>query len=153
MFDRLEAAVGSGHPTVEEEACGRTVRLRALRGVFVAAVAATVAAPPMLVAAPSYSVQADVSDARRAVSAAERVVKPLPTEASLRRVIARIRETGAVGVTAEIEKGDQSWTFDAGKSSRSPAQPIKPRSRFRAASVSKQLISVLALQLVESTLR
>ncbi|NPD06034.1 beta-lactamase family protein [Nocardioides sp. zg-1308] len=69
---------------------------------------------------------------------------------ALDRLVQRLRTDGkAVAVTAELRRGARTWTFDAGRARRAPARTVQPGSSFRAASVTKQLVAVLALQLVE----
>lgn len=60
-----------------------------------------------------------------------------------------VLDAGAVGVTVEVVDGSRSWRRALGASRLSPSRPASVGARFRAASVTKMLVSTLALQLVE----
>lgn len=103
-------------------------------------------APVTAVAAPAGAAAATSAPSRAAASDA----RDLPTRA-LERIVQRLRTEGrAVAVTAEVRHGARTWTVDAGQARRGPGRPAEPSSSFRAASLTKQLVAVLALQLVES---
>ncbi len=74
---------------------------------------------------------------------------PEPPSPELERIVRKLHEAGAIGVTAEARWGDRVWATDSGLASLDPRQPAAPGSRFRAASITKPLVAVLALQLVE----
>lgn len=68
----------------------------------------------------------------------------------LERLVQRLRTDGrAVAVTAEVRQGARTWAFDAGQARRAPSRPAEPGGTFRAASLTKQLVAVLALQRVQ----
>ncbi|UMG93501.1 serine hydrolase domain-containing protein [Nocardioides sp. TF02-7] len=67
----------------------------------------------------------------------------------LHRIAERLRDAGAIGVTAEVVWGGRHWHEAWGAAHRDPRRPARADARFRAASVNKMLTSVLALQLVE----
>jgi D-alanyl-D-alanine carboxypeptidase len=117
---------------------------RSRRSATTAALAMTVLLAPVSMVAPAGAAPASTS-AAAPVGRAE-----IPTRA-LDRLVRRLRTDGkAVAVTAELRRGPQTWTFDAGQARRAPARASEPGGSFRAASVTKQLIAVLALQLVQS---
>ena len=85
---------------------------------------------------------------------------PPPTERSapaadraqirkLERIAHRLRDAGAIGITAEVATGRRLWARAWGRADRVSDRRARPDARFRAASVTKLFTSVLALQLVE----
>jgi D-alanyl-D-alanine carboxypeptidase len=85
-------------------------------------------------------------------SAAARTTPAPPVSAEdrrLRRALQRVVDAGAVGVTAQVIDRGLVWRGAAGSAHLGPRRPATPDARFRAASVSKMITSVLALQLVE----
>lgn len=66
-------------------------------------------------------------------------------DAALERVI---EEGQAVGAVAEVRSGAEVWRGAAGRSRLDPDRRARPGSQFRAASVTKIPVAVLALQLV-----
>ncbi|WP_165355236.1 serine hydrolase domain-containing protein [Nocardioides oleivorans] len=68
---------------------------------------------------------------------------------AVERLVRRLRGAGAVAVDVEVRRGDQTWSMAAGSSQVDPRRPAVAGSAYRAGSVSKQLVSVLALQLVD----
>lgn len=122
----------TARPTVRPPRLGlRTVLATA------AVLAPVVVAAPVAAAVPSVSRQAPSAAAEMPVRKLDRLVQKLRTDGR------------AVAVTAEVRRGGTTWAFDAGQARRGPGRPAEPGSSFRAASVTKQLVSVLALQLVE----
>ncbi len=108
--------------------------------------AAVALVAPMAAAAPATAAPAaaPAGVTREAPAATE-----MP-ERRLERLVERLRTEGrAVAVTAEVRQGGRTWSFDAGRARRDPARPVPADSTFRAASVTKQLVAVLALQEVE----
>lgn len=67
----------------------------------------------------------------------------------LDRALRGIVRAGAVGAVARVEAPGLRWNDGAGRERLRPARPAVPTAHLRAASVTKQLTSVLALQLVE----
>jgi D-alanyl-D-alanine carboxypeptidase len=104
------------------------------RRCLTAVVAATVAALLTLTVAPAASAE-DKS--------------PAAQRQELERIIGRLAINLAVGVTAEVKAGGRTWRFAFGRSQVDPMRAARTDSRFRAASVTKQLTSVLALRRVE----
>jgi D-alanyl-D-alanine carboxypeptidase len=81
--------------------------------------------------------------------------RPQPTAAAkvdgpqLQRQLKRVlTKGGGVGVVAEVATPDGRWRSSAGVARTKPRTPASPSARFRAASVTKSVVSVLALQLV-----
>ena len=74
---------------------------------------------------------------------------PLRT-AAVQRLVERLSRVGVVGVSVEIRRGRTTWAKAGGSAQVDPRQPAALDARFRAGSVAKQLVSVLALQLVEA---
>ncbi|GAA1922705.1 serine hydrolase domain-containing protein [Nocardioides hwasunensis] len=111
---------------------------------------ASVALGPLaVVTAPAGAAHAVVEGARSAPATAPADTAGMPVR-KLERLVQRLRTEGkAVAVTAEVRRGARTWAFDAGQAQRGPARPAEPGSTFRAASLTKQLVSVLALQLVD----
>src|SRR5207237_296978 len=70
-------------------------------------------------------------------------------ERQLDRLLQQVRAGGAIGVTAEVVTPGGTWRGATGNAERAPRRPATEDARFRAGSVSKQLVSVLALQLVQ----
>jgi D-alanyl-D-alanine carboxypeptidase len=92
----------------------------------------------------------------QAAPSAAPVTTPKPTtsyagklEKRLDRRLAKVVRAGAVGVTAEVGVRGTTAGAAAGKAQTRPRLWATRDDRFRAGSVSKQLVSVLALQLVE----
>jgi D-alanyl-D-alanine carboxypeptidase len=112
---------------------------RSLRAAAVAALSTTLGAGLLVGTAPSAS----------AAPAAERRQGDGIREGQLDRLLARVHRQGAVGVTAELVTPDGTWRGAAGNGERNPRLPASERAQFRAASVSKQLMTVLALQQVD----
>ncbi|SEB28638.1 D-alanyl-D-alanine carboxypeptidase [Nocardioides exalbidus] len=132
--------------TVRPSAPTTAAAPRRRRALSAALTATAVLAPTALVAAPAAAAPAS-PQAVRQVSADARA---MPV-GKLERLVKRLREDGkAVAVTAEVRQGGRTWTFDAGQARRAPSVRAEPGASFRAASVTKQLVAVLALQLVES---
>ena len=123
-----------------------TLRPRSL----VVALTTSVALAPFAVV-PAGAAASPASTARSASPAAPAAdTAEMPVRA-LERLVQRLRKQGrAVAVTAEVRRGGRTWSFDAGRAQRGPARPAEPGGSFRAASMTKQLVAVLALQLVES---
>lgn len=71
--------------------------------------------------------------------------EPDPLQARLEAIVFR----GAVGAVGEVQGGDRPWSGSAGESRLAPSRTVDDDARFRAASVTKQLVAVLALQLVD----
>ncbi|MDO9378309.1 MAG: serine hydrolase domain-containing protein [Nocardioidaceae bacterium] len=67
----------------------------------------------------------------------------------LDRLTRAVHEKGAVGVTAELVTPDGTWRGAAGSNELRPRVRATTDARFRAASVSKMFVTVLALQQVE----
>jgi D-alanyl-D-alanine carboxypeptidase len=103
--------------------------------------AAALAAVLSLTAAPAFATQ---PTAERAQEAA-RVDGELLQE-QLDRVIT---EGGGIGAVAEVATPDGNWRSSAGLAQVRPRIPASPSARFRAASFTKSVVSVLALQLVD----
>ena len=59
-----------------------------------------------------------------------------------------VTEGGGVGAVAEVATPAGTWRSSAGLARKVPQIPASPSARFRAASVTKSVVSVLALQLV-----
>ncbi len=100
----------------------------------------TVAATALLTAIPVVA-QAPASSAAppgQAARAAER----------LDRALDEVVEAGAVGTVAEVTTRGHVWRGASGKARLDPGRPARPWAKFRAASVTKSTISVLALQMV-----
>lgn len=122
---------------------------RARRRITTAVAAAALLAAP-LAAGPSAGAAAPAPPG--AAPKAPATSSDMPVR-KLERLVQRLRSDGkAVAVTAEVRRGGRTWTFDAGQSRRSPGRPVEPGGSFRAASVTKQLVAVLALQQVEEGL-
>lgn len=103
-----------------------------------------------LLAAPLAAAGPSASAAPAPVPAAAKAAPGDMPVRSLERLVERLRSEGrAVGVTAEVRRGSQTWSFDSGKARRDPGRPVQSGSTFRAASLTKQLVAVLALQQVE----
>ena len=66
-----------------------------------------------------------------------------PLEAGLRD----LQRAGGVGIVARVTSDGTSWVGSLG--SAAPGVPAAPEARFRAASITKSLTSVLALQMVD----
>ncbi len=80
----------------------------------------------------------------RPVRPAERTgIDPVALQAGLQE----LADAGGVGIVARVTAGQQGWAGSLG--SAAPGTPATPDARFRAASVTKMLTSVLALQLVD----
>jgi D-alanyl-D-alanine carboxypeptidase len=104
-------------------------------------------APLTLVAALALTLLPGTANATNAAHAADR---PLDT-ATLGADVAAVRAVGAsprVGVVARVSDGDQSWASAVG--SAAPGVRATRDARFRAASITKQLVATLAMQQVES---
>lgn len=71
------------------------------------------------------------------------------TDRRLQARLERVVDRGGVGVTAEVVTRGRTWRGSAGEARLRPRRPAADGARFRAASVTKQLVAVLALQLVE----
>ncbi|MFY0407615.1 serine hydrolase domain-containing protein [Solicola sp. PLA-1-18] len=67
----------------------------------------------------------------------------------LDRLIEKVHDAGAVGVTAELRTPDGTWRGAAGDGELEPRVKASRSARFRAASVSKMLVTTLAMQQVE----
>lgn len=68
---------------------------------------------------------------------------------SVERLVERLRGLGAIGIDVEGRDGAETWSTTSGRSRLAPSRPARTGASFRAGSVSKQLVSVLALQLVD----
>lgn len=66
--------------------------------------------------------------------------------AQLRAALRRVAAQGAVGVVAEVRTGTRVWRGAAGHSDLDPLTPAQPRAAFRAGSITKTAVAVLALQ-------
>lgn len=115
----------------------------------VALLAAPLVATVPPAAPPAGATAATPAAARQDGSAASPRSAQMPVR-MLERLVQRLRTEGrAVAVTAEVRRGGRTWSFDAGQAQRDPGRPAQPGSTFRAASVTKQLVAVLALQQVQ----
>lgn len=117
---------------------------RARRRMTAAVAATALLAAPLAVAGPSAAAPSAAAAATARTAPADMPVR------KLERLVERLRSEGrAVGVTAEVRRGSRTWSFDAGQARRDPSRPVPSGGTFRAASVTKQLVAVLALQQVE----
>ena len=89
---------------------------------------------------------AAAAPADRRDSADARTEMPSP---AVERLVRRLRKAGAVAVDVGVRRGTQTWSTASGSSQVDPRRPARAGSAYRAGSVSKQLVSVLALQLVD----
>ncbi len=72
-----------------------------------------------------------------------------PVPATLRPELRRVVRAGAVGVSAQVVDRGEVWRGAAGAARLRPNRPAVPSAHFRAASVTKTLTAVLALQQVQ----
>lgn len=66
----------------------------------------------------------------------------------LERRLHRVVKAGGVGAVAEVVNPRRTWRLADGRATVDPRRAAKPGARFRAGSVTKQLVAVVALQLV-----
>lgn len=124
-------------------------RTAALAATVVLGVGGSLLSVPAASAAPAATTATAVADSTAAVGvAAKRGIKPGFKVGRLKQLTAALRAAGAIGVSAQVRQGNQVWSRNIGNSQRNPGQPVRPGARFRAASNTKQLVSVLALQMV-----
>jgi D-alanyl-D-alanine carboxypeptidase len=101
-------------------------------------------AGPAFAAQPTAQPTAEPTAARPQQAAAATLDGP-----QLQRQLERaLTEGGGVGAVAEVATPDGTWRSSAGVAQKKPRIPASPSARFRAASVTKSVVSVLALQLV-----
>lgn len=110
-----------------------------------AAVLAATLAPLPASAAPADPVSRSAAEVDTTQSVASDGIR----EGQLDRLLRHVTTEGAIGVTAELVTPDGTWRGAAGHARLDPPRPASTEARFRAASVSKMLVSVLALQLVD----
>lgn len=81
-------------------------------------------------------------------SAAPAASEAKPDADTLQRLLDDLADP-AVGVTAEVVTPGGTWRGSAGQAQLRPAKPARDDARFRAASITKQLLTTATLRLVE----
>ncbi len=104
----------------------------------VLALSSLIALPP----AAAHSVEIEFQDFRE--NGAEN-----PFKEEVRTALQQIVASGVPGATIRVSNGPRSWTAAAGVATVSPHTPMKASGRFRAGSVTKELVAVAILQLVD----
>lgn len=116
---------------------------------LVALAATTMSVALALTTAPTSSAATPPSAPRAHAAPAAGGVTQAPWERRLDRALRQVRVAGGLGVTAQVDGPRGTWSGAAGYAQLDPRKPAKEQARFRAASVTKQLTTVLALDLVE----